>query len=114
MHEVGIVESAIRAARKEMEQRKAHRLLSLKLRIGALAGVDPQALEFAFEAVTRSCSMEGVQLEVETVPALASCTNCNHEFTTGDRLFLQCPECGEFGGRLLRGREIELARLEME
>ncbi len=114
MHELGIAESAIKASLREMESHGAKTLVSLTIRIGELTCVDPEALQFALDAVTRSTGLEGTRIEIETVPARARCRACDYTFSPGQGLFLQCPECSSSNSELLQGREIELAQLVME
>ena len=81
--------------------------------IGALSGVVPDALEFAFEALTPGTMAEGAQLAVERVPARFWCATCTREFQSDD-LFAECPDCHSLSGELRAGREMELASLEID
>ena len=114
MHELGIAESAIRSSLKEMEAHGARTLISLTLRIGKMSSVEPEALRFAFEAATKSSGLEEANLVIEEVDAVAFCRQCNYSFATGDDVFFMCPKCGDFTSELIQGKEIELARIEME
>ncbi|NDV63082.1 hydrogenase maturation nickel metallochaperone HypA [Puniceicoccales bacterium CK1056] len=114
MHELGIAESALKAAIVEMEKQKAIRILSLTLRIGELAAVDPQAMEFAFKTVTLGTPAEGATLEIDHVAPIAWCRDCSESFSTDSIAFFKCPRCGNYSGELKQGREIELARLELD
>lgn len=114
MHELGIAEAGLRAALEEMERQGANRILSLTLRIGELAAVDPESLRFAFAAITPGTPAEGATLLIEAVPGLAWCAPCSDNFPTEGIGFFTCPRCGRFSGTLKQGREIELARLELD
>ena len=114
MHELGIAEAGIRAAVAEMEHHGASRILSVTLRIGELAAVDPEALRFAFEVACGGTPAEGAALEIENVAAQAWCESCRLAFKPDSASFFCCPECGQYSGQLRQGREIELARLEMD
>lgn len=114
MHELGIAESGLTAALQEMERHGASRILSLTLRIGDLAAVDPEAMRFAFESVILATPAAGASLTIEHVAAVAWCHHCSKAFTTNTGVFFECPDCGNYSGDLRNGREIELARLELE
>ena len=43
-------------------------MLAIRLRIGALSGVVPEALEFAFEALRPGTLAEKAELAIESVP----------------------------------------------
>ena len=87
-----------------------HRIV---IRIGALSGVEPEALRFAFDVVTRDTIADRASLEVDSVPALAYCAYCASEFEAEGGAILACPRCGNYSGDIRRGRELELAQIEM-
>ncbi len=59
MHELSIMQSALSLALDQARQAGAARVHTIRLRIGALSGVVPDALEFAFEALTPGTMAEG-------------------------------------------------------
>ena len=112
MHELSIMESALNLALEQARKSGAVRVHALRLRIGALSGVVPEALEFAFEALTPGTPAEGAELLVETVPALFWCQSCGREFAAED-LLAECPVCRRPSAELRAGREMELASMEI-
>ena len=113
MHELGIMESAVEAALREARTRSASRIHRIVLRIGTLAGVEPDALRFAFDVVTKDTAAAGATLDVETVPARAWCSACRREFGIESGFICVCPACGGLSGDIRQGREMELCHLEM-
>jgi hydrogenase nickel incorporation protein HypA/HybF len=113
MHELAIMQSALSLALDQARQAGAARVYSIRLRIGALSGVVPDALEFAFEALTPGTLAEGSQLAIERVPARFWCATCTREFQSDD-LFAECPACHSLSRELRAGREMEVASLEIE
>jgi hydrogenase nickel incorporation protein HypA/HybF len=113
MHELSIMESALNLALEQARENRAVRIHALRLRIGALSGVVPEALEFAFEALTVGTPAEGAQLIIEHVPARFWCATCVSEFAAED-LFAECPGCKRPSGDLRAGREMELASMEID
>jgi len=69
MHEVSIMEEAVRTAVGAAKSASASRVLALRLRVGTLSGAVPEALRFAFDVVCRDTIAEGASLEMESVPA---------------------------------------------
>ena len=112
MHEVGIIESALEVIRREARRHHAAHVDRVVMRIGAISGVEPEALRFAFEAVTPGGIAEGAELEIQAVPARAHCRDCREDFTIEGGFIFQCPRCHAFSGDVRSGRELELARLE--
>ena len=113
MHELSIMQSALSLALDQARQAGAGRVHTITLRIGALSGVVPDALEFAFEALTPGTLAEGARLAIEPVPARFWCATCTREFQSDD-MFAECPDCHSLSGELRAGREMELASLEID
>lgn len=113
MHELSIMDGALSMALDQASKAGATQVYVIRLRIGALSGVVPEALQFAFEALTPGTLAEGAQLAIEYVPARFWCSQCAQEFPSED-LFAECPGCHRPSGELRAGRELELASLEIE
>jgi hydrogenase nickel incorporation protein HypA/HybF len=113
MHELSLMEEVRRLALQELERHGGGRLRSLTLRIGSLAGVDPEALRFAWQVVMEEPPTSNARLLIESVEARAFCSPCAREFPCPDGLAL-CPHCGAISRELRGGRELELASLELE
>lgn len=112
MHEVGIMQNAIQMAEQQAREDGAQRIHVLRLRVGQMSGVVPEALEFAFEAVSQGTLAAGARLEIERVPPAAWCVRCAAEFECAD-YDLTCPRCLEFSQELRRGTEMQLSSIEV-
>lgn len=112
MHEASLMETALELAVAQARAAGASRIHRLCLRVGALSGVMPEALEFAFAALSPGGPADGAVLEIESVPALRWCDQCQAEFEVGEAL-PECPRCGAWSHRLQSGLELELASLEI-
>jgi hydrogenase nickel incorporation protein HypA/HybF len=113
MHEFSIMQSALDQALGEARKAGAARVHQIRLRIGVLSGVAPDALRFAFEALTPGTCAEGAVLAIEEVPARFWCAACGREFVSGN-LYAECPDCGVPSGELRAGRELELCSMEVD
>jgi hydrogenase nickel incorporation protein HypA/HybF len=112
MHEVGIMEEILTLATEHAARHDARRICRLTVRVGALSGVDADALRFAFDAVTPGTVAEGAEFRLEAVPVACFCPGCRCEFEPAE-LFYECPRCGRLTADVRRGRELELASLEV-
>ena len=112
MHEVGIMQSALDLAIAEAQRAGADRIHRVAMRIGDLSGVVPEALSFAFEALTLGTPAEGACLDIERVPVVCRCPNCGGDFRPDDIIFV-CPGCGRLCAETRQGKEIELSALEV-
>jgi hydrogenase nickel incorporation protein HypA/HybF len=113
MHELGIANSVLQAAQAEMGRHPGALPLKIGVRIGELAGVDPGALAFSFEALTADTAWQRVALEIVTSPREHRCPACAAVFRVVDSNFA-CPSCGEGRTVCVGGGELELMYLEME
>jgi hydrogenase nickel incorporation protein HypA/HybF len=113
MHEVSIMEEAVRMAVEAAKSSDASRVLRLRLRVGTLSGAVPEAMRFAFDVVCRDTIAEGASLEIETVSAACWCATCGREFECAD-FVNECPHCHNLSGDLRRGRELEIGSVEFQ
>jgi hydrogenase nickel incorporation protein HypA/HybF len=113
MHEVSIMAEALRMAVDAAKSAGATRVLKLRLRVGSLSGVVPEAMQFAFDVVCHGTMAEGASLEIEPVQAACWCARCAAEFDCAD-FFNECPRCHNFSGELRRGRELDIASVEVD
>ena len=114
MHEIGIANSVLDAVRVESHRFPDGHISKVGVRIGELAGVDPNAMSFCFEALVRGTDLEPLALEVEYCPRRYQCQTCGHEENVTSREASACPECGMRELKFLGGDELELAYLEVE
>jgi hydrogenase nickel incorporation protein HypA/HybF len=112
MHEISVMQSAIEIAVEQAKAQGAQQIHRVNMRVGTLAGVIPDSLEFAFDIVTQGTMAEGAKLEIEHIPAQCHCTQCGSDFEPKD-FFYECPNCGSLNVELLHGKELELAYLEV-
>lgn len=113
MHELGIANSILEATRAEMALHATARPRQVTVRIGELAAVDPEALRFCFQALTRHTEFAQLELKIEVCPRKHRCPACGAEFIVADYDF-RCKRCGEEKTDFISGDQLELASLEVE
>jgi hydrogenase nickel incorporation protein HypA/HybF len=113
MHELSIAHSVLEAVRAEAGRRPGARILKVGLRVGELAGVNPEALGFCFEALVRGTELEPLALEIEPGPRRQRCPACGHTFAVADGR-LACPQCRAAETQCVGGDELEMVYLEVE
>ena len=113
MHELGIAASVLQEAQQEAQRHPGARLRKVKLRVGELSGVNPEALNFSFEVLVRNAGLEPLALEIEICPRRQRCPACQRTFTVAE-YDLRCPSCGLAETEFAGGDELELASLETE
>ena len=114
MHELSVAQSLVEivAAQLEGEPPDA-RVAVVRVRIGALAGVAPEALRSSFPIAAAGTRLEGARLAVEEAPLVVWCPNCGQERTLAGPQRLRCPECGARTPDVRGGRELDVSSVEL-
>ncbi|MCF8208631.1 MAG: hydrogenase maturation nickel metallochaperone HypA [Rhodoferax sp.] len=112
MHEMALAEGILQLVEETAKREHAARVKLVVLEIGKLSTVEPQALKFCFDAVTRGSLADGAVLEIIHVPGTGWCMQCADTVPL-TALFEACPQCGGFqvqatGGTEMRVKEIEI------
>jgi hydrogenase nickel incorporation protein HypA/HybF len=112
MHEASLIEAVLERAEQEAGRAGATRIDRIRLRVGILSGVVPEALRFAFDALRQGTMAADATLEIDVIPARFGCLDC-HAVSEHDTYEFVCPACG---GTLIiegGGHQLELAQLEV-
>ncbi len=108
MHELSIAESVVEAV---LERTGDTQVTCVRLTVGKLSGVVPDALMFCFELATTGTALEGATLEIVEVSGQAHCRSCDTKFQKDD-LILLC-ECGSADVEVVSGRELSVNSVEV-
>lgn len=113
MHELSLCESILQTLEACARTQAFHRVKTVYLEVGALAAVDPDALRFSFDAVTRTTLADAARLEIIDVPGAGWCETCR--VTSAVRqLFDACPRCGDYPLQIITGDGLKIKQLEVE
>jgi hydrogenase nickel incorporation protein HypA/HybF len=112
MHELSIALSIVEQLAEETEKHGGGTVEVVHLKIGVLAGVDGDALGFAFELACEGTPFAGSRLEIERIPLLVYCPVCATTHTPEVQAIL-CPRCITPAQEILQGRELEVTALEI-
>ncbi|MFI1205387.1 hydrogenase maturation nickel metallochaperone HypA (plasmid) [Streptomyces sp. BHT-5-2] len=109
MHEMSIALAVVDQVESAVRPAGATAVRSVRLEIGELAGVVPDALAFSFQLACEGTVLAGAELLTEPIQARARCGSCDDTWPTGMPPCLSCPGCGGAGVELLSGRELRIA-----
>lgn len=112
MHELSIALSMIEQI-EEQSVKHPGTVRSVNLRIGALSGVDAEALRFAWEIACAGTPFAEAKLVIESIPLSVRCPQCG-ETHSPDIWALACPRCITPEQDILAGTELELTSLEID
>jgi hydrogenase nickel incorporation protein HypA/HybF len=109
MHELAITQSVVDVVRGRTGDR---RVSAVRLQVGRLSGVVPDAMQFCYELVTAGTPLAGSTLVIEPTPGRAHCRSCGNDVDVPD-LILLCP-CGSADVELVSGKELQVISVELE
>ena len=113
MHELALARSLADLVEDEACRACAVRVTRVRLALGALGHVAPEAMRFCFDAATRGTRAEGAAFDVVIVPGAGRCESCGHTVKLAER-FAACPDCGGEHVRMTAGDELRLIEMEVE
>jgi hydrogenase nickel incorporation protein HypA/HybF len=113
MHEMALAQGVLDVIEDYAARESFRKVKTIWLEIGALSGVEPEAIAFCFDAVARGSLAEGARLEIVPVGGRGLCPQC------GDLVPLTarhdaCPGCGGYGVVPREGLEMRVKELEVD
>jgi hydrogenase nickel incorporation protein HypA/HybF len=115
MHELAVMQAVIERIESVLAAGVAGptppRILAVRLEVGALAGVVPDALRFCFDLCTRDTALDGAALEIVEIAARARCRTCDGDVGVDGPLTI-CP-CGSLDLEWLAGAELRVRDIEV-
>jgi len=115
MHELSLAQSVLKIALEHAEKNNATKIERITLSFGRMSCIQPDALETAFEVMSRGTRAEGAVLSFEITPVVISCLSCRKEYDIDYQGVLVCPSCGDLSVLLVAGTEdLKLVQMEVE
>lgn len=113
MHEMSLCEGVLQVLEQNARTQGYARVKTVWLEIGALSGVEPEAMRFSFDVVVKDTLADGAALEIVETPAEAWCMQCANAVIVKQR-FDACPDCGGYQLQVTAGDEMRIRELEVE
>ncbi|RME34367.1 MAG: hydrogenase maturation nickel metallochaperone HypA [Gammaproteobacteria bacterium] len=111
MHELSLALELRTLIEQQASQDGFRRVHRVRLAVGMLSCVEPEAMRFCFDDAMQGGPAEGAELDIERIPGLGRCTACSREVAM-EQMHDPCPACG-LPLEPVRGREIRLLELEV-
>jgi hydrogenase nickel incorporation protein HypA/HybF len=112
MHELSIAHAVVSTVTAALPSPDV-RVTQVRLRIGELSGVVPQALQFAYEVAAEGTPLADAALAIERSPVVIRCESCGEQQLASARDFA-CPRCHEPCGDVVSGKEMEIVDITLE
>ena len=114
MHELSIVTSVVESVTESLANYPGARILEVRLRVGALASVVEDSLQFCYGIAIEGTPLAGSKLVVNTVPVTVHCESCGQEGALASLQHFHCPHCDAPAMDVRSGRELEIESIEIE
>ncbi len=113
MHELSIASAILERAQAASQANGGARVTKIGLRIGAISGVEAEALTFGLEVLSKDTPHAGMVLEVELCKRRQRCTACLAEFEP-EGFSSSCPTCQGEQSECIAGKELDVMFFELE
>ena len=113
MHEMAIAQGILDIVLEAAARNDAATVTRIKLQVGEMTEVVPEALAFCFTALAAGSAAAAARLDIEMMPLVSRCRDCGWEFRVERYRFL-CPACGSAALEIVSGRELRVEHLEVE
>jgi hydrogenase nickel incorporation protein HypA/HybF len=112
MHELSLAESMLAIVEQSVRRGGFTRATVVRLEIGRLSCVMPDALRFCFESITRGSLADGARLDIVEIAGAGRCRRCDKTLEM-EEPWGACPVCGAplevTLGTEMRVKELEVA-----
>lgn len=113
MHEMSLAQIVLQIVERAALEHGFRRVTAIRLEVGALVAVDPEAMRFCLSAVTRNSLAHGARLELVEVAGRARCLRCAQDIAVQARYDV-CPECGSHLLAVTDGEQLRVSEMEAE
>jgi len=110
VHEFSIAEAL--AAQVLRHAPASGRVSEVEIRVGALRGLEPEAMKMCWEAVTHDTPLAGSVLRIDLRPWSVACPACGRVWESPVP-FAEC-SCGEASPRPTAGDELDLVSMTVD
>lgn len=112
MHEMSLAEGVLQLMEEAARRDHFTKVTAVWLEIGQLSGVEPEAMQFCFDAVTRDSVAQGARLEIIIMPGTGWCMACAKTVPMTE-VFGECPHCRGYPLQVTGGTEMRVKELEV-
>lgn len=113
MHELSICQALMEEVARVAREQRARRIVSVTVRVGPLAGVEPALLTSAYPLASAGTVAADSRLIVERSEVRVRCTECGAQ-SLAHCTRLLCASCGSWRVAVLEGEELLLTGVELE
>jgi hydrogenase nickel incorporation protein HypA/HybF len=110
MHEASLAGGVLQLVEEAAQREGFSRVVTLRLAVGQLAGVELPALRFALDSLAPGTLLDGAEFQIDEPPGQAWCMDCAQTVALARRGDA-CPRCGGFALQPNGGLELRVVDL---
>lgn len=114
MHELSIAASIVESVTESASAYPTACVKKVCLRVGALASIVEDSLQFCWGLATEGTPLAGAALVIHALPVVVHCDACGSDTEIDGVQSFRCPRCSALTADLRQGRELEIASIELE
>jgi hydrogenase nickel incorporation protein HypA/HybF len=111
MHEFSIVNNIIDIAIGSADKNGLKTVSCVEIEVGKASGIEPSAMEFAWESARKDSILEKARLVMHFIPLCLQCRACGNQYEP-DEIYSPCPACGDINARIISGKELRVVAIE--
>jgi len=114
MHELSIAANIVESVSEAASKYPGARVKEVRLRLGVLASVIEDSLQFCWGLATEDTPLAGATLAIAMLPVIVHCEACGADSEIAGVQSFRCSKCGEPAADLRQGRELDIESIELE
>jgi hydrogenase nickel incorporation protein HypA/HybF len=111
MHEFSIINNIVDIAIVSADQNGLKDVTCVEIEVGKASGIEPSAMEFAWESARKNTILENARLVMHFIPLCLQCRTCGMQYEP-EEIYQPCPKCGEINARMISGKELRVVAIE--
>jgi hydrogenase nickel incorporation protein HypA/HybF len=112
MHELSIAQNIVDIVGQYVPTAQIPSVRLIRIRIGPLAGIVADSLDFCFGAIVGGTPLSASKLDIEQTPLESNCNHCAKRFAVEGAAFY-CPGCGSTDIKVVSGTELQVVEIEL-
>ena len=112
MHELSIAESILDIINLNVPKDELSNVRAVNMRIGTMAGVVCDSLEFSFQALTAGTPLAAASLSIDHIPFQIHCSSCDKTLPSQFG-FSSCPSCSGTDTKVVSGMELQVVSIDL-
>ena len=114
MHEVDMTKCLLLALQQWREQQASPQAMvdTIHLDVGRFTCVEPDQLQFTFQAAIAGTWLDGAQLQIEEIPFVGRCLVCSGTYSPTPEGAYRSPCCDHPLEEIVSGRELRIRSID--